>query len=757
MSWLLTPLLQLLLLQWTCLIYPTTSFTWFTGKPKKAASSPGYNYYHAATTTTVGRSRTTSLSVAAEPEKSDSDDNIDKESVSSSSEQAQPPPPQQQQRPLTNTYSARYLQDNGLVMTQDENGFVTARPQVYQKVPRAELLNTLPGAGASKNNQQSKKKKQQPQQSSSSNSSMRSKSNREASSSTSLLSSPKQPVPIQEDRATIVPSTGFNVVLTHATADFDSLAAAVGLARLWTEDKDKQASEDDTNDEGNEMKSNSTTFGASHVPTFVVLPRGAHPGVARFLALHKHLFPIRSLKSLPDDLSGLNRLALVDAQRRDRLGPADVLLKHANRVTVVDHHVDQESDIPATDYVVDKVGSVSTLMTEHLRDANVALTEAEATLLALGIHADTGSLCFDSTTPRDAVALAWCMEQGASQAAIAEHAHPFLSREQQGVLTQALVNVNSTEIHGVTLSTVLLTADGFINGLAAVAQDALELSSSDVFLLGLVYEAQSGGRGKKSRKKQAGPLLTSRLLRQGEDVGSASDDHHDDSNILTTKAVSDDKTRLQRLEQAFVRKDTDGSGTLDVAEVATALRASGVICSPETVQELFDAMDTNSDGEIDLQEFFEFATKAAEQEHQKKSTTLILIGRAKAGSNLRNVKLNALLEKFGGGGHAKAASATVRLDSEAEASLILQGLVDELVETSLQAQLTVGDFMTAPVLSVKVDMTEKQVEDLFKRFDVRALPVVDDDNDVIGLVTYKEVASAKVSNGMKEKNCICET
>ena len=76
---------------------------------------------------------------------------------------------------------------------------------------------------------------------------------------------------------------------------------------------------------------------SSNLPTFVVLPRGAHPGVQKFLALHKHLFPIRSLKSLPSDLSNLNRLGLVDAQRRDRLGPAEHLLGFAKRVTVVDH------------------------------------------------------------------------------------------------------------------------------------------------------------------------------------------------------------------------------------------------------------------------------------------------------------------------------------------------------------------------------------------------------------------------------------
>ena len=48
-------------------------------------------------------------------------------------------------------------------------------------------------------------------------------------------------------------------------------------------------------------------------------------------------------------------------------------------------------------------------------------------------------------------------------------------------------------------------------------------------------------------------------------------------------------------------------------------------------------------------------------------------------------------------------------------------------------------------------MTERQVEDLFVRFDVRALPVCDEDNHVIGLVTYKEVAAAKQRLWNKEQ------
>jgi single-stranded DNA-specific DHH superfamily exonuclease len=69
---------------------------------------------------------------------------------------------------------------------------------------------------------------------------------------------------------------------------------------------------------------------------------------------------------------------------------------------------------------------------------------------------------------------------------------------------------------------------------------------------------------------------------------------------------------------------------------------------------------------------------------------MIIIGRVKAGVSTKTVKLNKMLERFGGGGHVKAASATVRLNKEEEAQDIMQDLVDELIETSLQEQVSVS-------------------------------------------------------------------
>jgi|AntRauTorckE5430_2_1112549.scaffolds.fasta_scaffold02953_2 hypothetical protein len=345
--------------------------------------------------------------------------------------------------------SARYIDDNGLVIATNDDGRVVAVPAEVKSSDKKETppldkmgkRETKAEAGL----KAAPKKKQ--------NDDVNEKaetSKVETTAATNKPSKIKKQVAkfLKEEIPKPVVMGGFNVVLTHCTADFDTLASAVGLAKLWSHDHPGHTEE----------KKESSEFQSSqNLPTFVVLPRGAHPAVAKFLGLHKHLFPIRSLRSLPADLSALHRLGLVDAQTRDRVGPAEHLISFADRVTIVDHHIEGDSDIPeATDYVIDKVGSVSAMIAEQLKNAGFELSEAEATLLALGIHADTGSLCYDSTTVRDAEALAWVMSQGASQAAIAEHAHSALSQEQQGVLTNALINTNSTVIHGVTVSTVLL-------------------------------------------------------------------------------------------------------------------------------------------------------------------------------------------------------------------------------------------------------------------------------------------------------------
>ena len=118
-------------------------------------------------------------------------------------------------------------------------------------------------------------------------------------------------------------------------------------------------------------------------------------------------------------------MGVVDTQSIDRVGPAGPWLQAAEHVVVVDHHLGVVGDIDPDEVIVEPVGSATTVLVERLHALSgeperLTLTETEATLFALGIRADTGALSFPATTPRDAYALAWLMEQGCSQSAIAE-------------------------------------------------------------------------------------------------------------------------------------------------------------------------------------------------------------------------------------------------------------------------------------------------------------------------------------------------
>ncbi len=251
-----------------------------------------------------------------------------------------------------------------------------------------------------------------------------------------------------------------DLVLCHTTADFDALGAAVGLCVL-------------------------------HPGTKIVLTGGCHPTVRDFLALHRDEYPLIERRSV--NPLQIRSIAIVDASTRDRLGKAAewLDLPQLNEIALFDHHLEAHSDIPATVTQIEAVGATTTLIVEKLREKTsppLRLEPSEATVMALGIHVDTGSLTFEGATARDANALAWLMEQGASLRVIAEYVEPGLSVQLQDLLKEALNNLRSETVHGNSVAWVLLTTDDFVPGLSALASRLLDLTETDALLLGNVYK-----------------------------------------------------------------------------------------------------------------------------------------------------------------------------------------------------------------------------------------------------------------------------
>lgn len=248
-----------------------------------------------------------------------------------------------------------------------------------------------------------------------------------------------------------------HLILCHTTADFDSLGAAVGLTRLYPGSR-------------------------------IVLTGGSHPGVRDFLALYRDEFPLIERRSVNPDR--ICKLSVVDTQNRDRLGKAGEWLDLPNlEIVVYDHHPNLELNIPANWAQIEAVGATTTLIVEHLRSSAspVIPTPAEATVMALGIHVDTGSLTFDHSSPRDAMALGWLMEQNLSLSAIAEYVEPSLSPTLQDLLTTALESLQQSTINGHTISWVLLVTDDYVPGLSSLTSELLDLTESDGLLLANQY------------------------------------------------------------------------------------------------------------------------------------------------------------------------------------------------------------------------------------------------------------------------------
>ena len=247
-----------------------------------------------------------------------------------------------------------------------------------------------------------------------------------------------------------------DLILCHQSADFDTLGAAVGAARLYP--------------------------GAR-----IALAGGSLPGVQEFLALYRDEFPLIELRSV--DPRQVQRWILVDCYDPDRLGKAAAWLSVPGaKIEIFDHH------LPATPLEelwpqqqvsahIEAVGSTCTLLVERLQGAGIRLSPFERLALALGLHMDTGSLTFPETTARDAAALTWLMRQGVNLVVLRRFLGDGLTPPMQELLSQGLAQMQVEAVGEYRLGTWLLELPEFVPGLAGLVMRLMDLTGVDVLLL----------------------------------------------------------------------------------------------------------------------------------------------------------------------------------------------------------------------------------------------------------------------------------
>ncbi len=246
-----------------------------------------------------------------------------------------------------------------------------------------------------------------------------------------------------------------NVILTHDHTDFDAVASQLGAWKLHPE----------------------------WVP---LVGRYLNQNVRNFLTLHWDALPFQRGDELPPD-SEIERAMLVDTQALPSLKGVDT--QHIPEIRVVDHHARRDDTPAAWQVEIEETGSCATLFVEKMAAQGLALSWVEATLLALGIHEDTGSLLYGGTTARDARAAAWLLEQGANLDTLRTFLDHPLNERQRRLYRQLLEGAECLDINGFTIVVASASVDEYVDDVSSLAHNIRDLYDPAA----LILAAEMGG------------------------------------------------------------------------------------------------------------------------------------------------------------------------------------------------------------------------------------------------------------------------
>jgi tRNA nucleotidyltransferase (CCA-adding enzyme) len=250
-----------------------------------------------------------------------------------------------------------------------------------------------------------------------------------------------------------------DVIVSHTNTDFDALGAMLAARRLYP--------------------------GAS-----IALSGSLNRNVREFYRLHAD--ELELLEPGRVELGAIRRLIVVETVHPERLGEYERVARDPEvEVVVFDHHAGEAPDwVKPENLVLSDDGALTTTMVGILAEREIAVTPLEASVFALGIHEDTGSLGYPGVGVRDAEALAWCLRHGARQDVIAQYLRSPLSEEERALL-DALVS--ALEAHSVAGLEVLLAAvswPAYVDGVSNLAHKIVDLTDA----LALVCLVEMDGR-----------------------------------------------------------------------------------------------------------------------------------------------------------------------------------------------------------------------------------------------------------------------
>ena len=236
------------------------------------------------------------------------------------------------------------------------------------------------------------------------------------------------------------------VITTHINADFDALSSMLAASKLYPH-------------------------------AALVFPGSQEKNLRNFFINSvSYLFNFAKIKEI--DMKAVKRLILVDTRQKGRIGTFARLAGNKDvEIHIYDHHPDSADDIRGDVEVIRKTGSATAILTGLLREKGITVTPDEATIMCTGIHEDTGSFTFASTTGEDYEAAAWLARQGADHNIISDMLTRELTIEHLWLLNDLTRSAVTRVVNGVEVTVTKVITDSYISDFAVLVHRYMEMEN----------------------------------------------------------------------------------------------------------------------------------------------------------------------------------------------------------------------------------------------------------------------------------------
>ena len=239
------------------------------------------------------------------------------------------------------------------------------------------------------------------------------------------------------------------VITTHVNADFDALASMLAASKLYPD-------------------------------ASLAFPGSQEKNLRNFfLNSTFYLLNITKVKNI--DIDAIKRLILVDTRQKGRIGDfARLADRNDVEIHIYDHHPAASDDVRGQVEVIRRIGSNTALMIDIIRKKGIPVSAEEATIMCMGIHEDTGSFTFSSTTSEDYEAAAWLAAQGADHNVISDMLTRELTTENVWLLNDLIKSATTRMINGTEIVITKVITDEFVADFAVLVHRFMEMESLKV-------------------------------------------------------------------------------------------------------------------------------------------------------------------------------------------------------------------------------------------------------------------------------------